>query len=274
MNRIVIEALKEDNYGKDITTRLFVPAAARAKAAIIAKQNGIACGLGLVKDVYRAVDRNCAVRIKIKDGTKVRKGMVVAELSGRAASILSGERTALNFLQHLSGVATLAGEYVRKVKGTGAAILDTRKTVPGMRILEKYAVRCGGGTNHRMSLGEMALIKDNHLKVMGNSPELVSAAKLRHPGLKIEVECENMSQVRKFAASGADYIMLDNMGTKALREAISYIREHGKGVEIEISGGVTLKNVAGLARLGVERISIGALTHSAPALDFSLEILK
>ncbi|MFH1369335.1 MAG: carboxylating nicotinate-nucleotide diphosphorylase, partial [Elusimicrobiota bacterium] len=271
MNNIIENALKEDNSGKDITARLFIPSKAMVRAVILAKSPGIVCGLDIVRQVYRLIDARCRLRIKTRDGNKVRKGQIVAELYGPARSLLSGERTALNFLQHLSGIATLTGRFVQKTKGTRAGIYDTRKTIPGLRQLDKYAVRCGGGRNHRMNLGEMALIKDNHLKLLINGPEAVRKAKKRHPELMIEVECENLSHVRKFAGSGADYIMLDNMGIKTLRKAVTYIRKRDKNVQIEISGGVTLKNASKLALLGVERISVGALTHSAPALDFSME---
>ena len=274
-DQLIKDALKEDNFGKDVTTRLFIPATERAKAVILAKGDGIVCGLEIVRKVYGLMDKRCKINIKSKDGRRVRKGMVVAEISGPARSILSAERTAINFLQHLSGIATLTDKFVQKTKNTKTKILDTRKTIPGLRVLEKYAVRCGGGTNHRMTLGEMALIKDNHLKIMSEwGPEMIQEAKINNKNLMIEVECENMAQVKKFAGSGADIIMLDNMGNKKLKEAIKYIRKQNRRIQIEISGGVTLENTANLAKLGVERISVGALTHSAPAMDFSMELVR
>jgi nicotinate-nucleotide pyrophosphorylase (carboxylating) len=273
LSSLIKSALNEDNAGKDITSSLFIPAAAKARADIIAKQAGIICGMEMIREIYRKIDKRCRVRLYAKDGLKVRGHKVIAEISGPARSVLAGERTVINFLQHLSGVATLTNKYVELAKGTGTKIYDTRKTLPGMRALEKYAVTCGGGTNHRQNLGEMALIKDNHLKLIGDPAAAVRKVRSEHRNLIIEVECETLGQVRKMIESGANIIMLDNMSRSQLRKAVKLIRTTGKGVKIEISGGVNLKTVRGLARLGADRISVGAITHSAPALDISMEII-
>jgi nicotinate-nucleotide pyrophosphorylase (carboxylating) len=274
LNALIRSALKEDCAGKDVTSRLFVPAQARAKAVLIAKQEGIICGLNILRELYRQLDKRCRVTLYKKDGSKVRKNVIIAQVTGPARSVLAGERTSLNFIQHLSGIATLTGKFASKIKGTRAVILDTRKTVPGLRALEKYAVRCGGGMNHRLNLGEMALVKDNHLKLMKDPAAAVRSAKRARPGLVIEVECETMKQVKQMTGSGAGIIMLDNMADPALRKAVRYIRGLNKGIKIEISGGVTLENVKRYSRMGVDRISVGALTHSAPAMDISMEFNK
>lgn len=274
LNALIRSALKEDSAGKDVTSRLFVPSAAKAEAVLIAKQEGVICGMNILRELFRQVDTRCRVSLYKKDGAKVRKNDVIARVNGPARSVLAGERTSLNFLQHLSGVATLTSRFVKQARGTGAAILDTRKTVPGLRALEKYAVRCGGGTNHRLNLGGMALVKDNHFKLMRDPAAAVRAAKKARPGLVIEVECETLAQVRKMTGSGADIIMLDNMTDAELRRAIKFIRGLRRGIKIEISGGVTLANARRYARMGADRISVGALTHSAPAMDISMEFRK
>lgn len=274
---LIRQALREDRAQADITSRVVVPAGRRATATLIAKNDGVICGGGMFAAVFSAVDPRCAVRLRARDGGRVRKGTVVAEVAGPARAILSAERTALNFIQHLSGIATLTAAFTRAVAGTPAEIYDTRKTIPGMRELAKYAVRCGGGRNHRMSLSDMALIKDNHLALIDDLTAVVAAIKRARRGIRVEVECENSAQVAQALAAHADIIMLDNMSIPALRRSITqitaYARQRGAAAPaIEISGGVTLKTVASFARLGVTRISVGALTHSAPALDLSLEI--
>lgn len=274
-SKIIISALKEDRTAADITTISLIAEGKIVRAELIAKSDGIICGLELFGEVFKSIDKRCTVRAAAKDGQKIKKGKVVLGIRGPARAILSGERTALNFIQHLSGIATLTSKFVSETRGTQAKIYDTRKTLPGLRELEKYAVRCGGGHNHRMHLADMALIKDNHLKFVESIAEAVNKIRQKRSGIKIEVECENLRQVREAVGSNADILMLDNMDTRTLNKAISLIKNNDrakKRPEIEISGGVYLGNVRKFAKLGVDRISVGALTHSAPALDLSLEI--
>jgi nicotinate-nucleotide pyrophosphorylase (carboxylating) len=210
----------------------------------------------------------------VRDGSRVKKGKVIARVAGYAKDILAGERTALNFIQHLSGIATLTAMYVRKVQGTKAKILDTRKTLPGLRALEKYAVKCGGGHNHRMNLEDMALVKDNHIGAVRDIGGAVKRIRKYRPSVKVEVECDTLEQVDEALEAGADIIMLDNMSPAEARRAVSKAKKSRgkKAPEFEVSGGVTLETVAEYARTGCDRISVGALTHSAPALDISLDI--
>ncbi|MHB9154267.1 MAG: carboxylating nicotinate-nucleotide diphosphorylase [Endomicrobiales bacterium] len=268
-------ALAEDDARNDVTSHALVPPGKALRGRFIAKDDGVISGLEVAKQVFAALDRRCRMRSRLKDGGRVCKGRVFAEVTGRGTAVLSGERTALNFMQHLSGVATLTAKFVEKVKGTPAKIYDTRKTLPGFRYLDKYAVRCGGGVNHRMDLGEMALIKDNHLAMAGSMRSAVEKIRARKK-VPVEIECENLSQVDEALEAGADILMLDNMDARTLKQAIARIRKSAeksgaRRPDIEISGGVSLKTVRAFARLGVDRISVGALTHSAPALDISLE---
>lgn len=273
MEKIVNFALFEDKTKQDATTNALVPKDKKLKANILVKENGIICGLGLIKKIFGRLDKKSHVQLKAKDGQKVKKGKVVAEVYGSARSIIASERIVLNFLQHLSGIASLTAKYVEKTKGTKTKIYDTRKTVPGLRELAKYAVKCGGGVNHRMNLGGMAMIKDNHLKVVVNIPEAVKKIRRNKRNIKVEVECDNISQVKQALKSRADIIMLDNMNIKTLKKAIKMIRGNGEYKPlIEISGGITLDSIRKLSKLNADRISIGALTHSAPALDISMEI--
>jgi nicotinate-nucleotide pyrophosphorylase (carboxylating) len=281
MNNNVLElirlALDEDQAFNDVTTLSIVPADRDIDAQLIARSRGVICGLEIFKRVFTLLDRRCRMEEKVKDGGQVRPGQVIAELHGPARAILSGERTALNFIQHLSGIATLTHEFTLLVKDTSADIYDTRKTLPGLRELAKYAVRCGGGVNHRMNLSDMALIKDNHLHMVEDLKRIVNTIKSRKRGMKVEVECENLAQVELALEAAADMIMLDNMDVKTLRAALRNIDRHAQRTgtvrpEIEVSGGVNLKTVRKFAQLGVNRISVGALTHSAPALDLSLEM--
>lgn len=274
-NKIIISALKEDRVGADITTTSLIDNAKIVRAKLIAKADGVICGLDLFGEVFKSIDKRCVVRAAVKDGQKISRGRAVLEIKGHARAILSGERTALNFIQHLSGIATLTSKFVGETRGTTAKIYDTRKTLPGLRELEKYAVRCGGGRNHRMHLADMAMLKDNHLKFVESIADAVKKIKQKSPGIKIEVECENLTQVREAVDSNADILMLDNMDTGTLKKAISLIKNNGRSMkrpEIEISGCVNLGNVRKFAKLGVDRISVGALTHSAQAMDLSLEI--
>lgn len=275
--------LKEDlGRAGDITTRFLIPKDKSLKAFIVAKEAGIVCGLKPARGIFNAVSPRIQVKLLAWDGQKVKKGRKIMEISG-SREILTAERTALNLLQHLSGVATLTRRFVEKARGTKAGIYDTRKTIPGLRTLQKYAVRCGGGVNHRMGLSEGILIKDNHLKAIAQDnlrmPDLkkkIAALRKKHPRLPVEMEAQNLSQVRLTLDCGADIILLDNMTIKTLKKAVALIRSRPSAITshplIEVSGGVNLKNVRSIARLGADRISIGKLTHSAPALDMSLEL--
>jgi len=263
-------ALAEDVGKGDVTTVATVPEGKEGRAVIIAKAYGIVCGLPIMAEVFRQVDEAIRLTHLASDGEPVAPGDVVAALSGPLRGILTAERTALNFLTHLSGIATLTARFVDVVAPYRAVILDTRKTTPGWRILEKYAVRCGGGRNHRMGLYDMVLIKDNHIAACGSLAEAVRRVRAAGISLPIEVEVRTLAELEEALSLGVDRILLDNMDIPTLRKAIA--RAKGK-VELEASGGVTLENAAEIAACGVDYISIGALTHSAPALDFSLEIL-
>ncbi len=241
----------------------------------MAKAAGVLCGGPVARAVFEAVDPTVTVRLPALDGVVVGPETVVLDVEGLAAPILTGERTALNFLQHLSGIATLVSRYVAAVDGTGAVIVDTRKTVPGLRALQKYAVARGGARNHRMALGDGILIKDNHIKLLGDDDialqEVLAGARAggRH-SLRIEVEVESLVQLEQALEGGADVVMLDNMEIDTMRQAV--LKTRGRAV-LEASGGVDLSNVRAIAETGVDLISVGALTHSAPALDMSLRVL-
>ena len=274
--KLIKAALSEDGARHDATTFSLVPADAMAEARFIVKADGIMCGMDVCAATFSLLDKRCRLTPKTSDGKRVRKGQVIAIIKGPARALLTGERTALNLLQHLSGIATLTARYVEKVRGTKAGIFDTRKTIPGLRDLAKYAVRCGGGKNHRQNLSDMVLIKDNHLVYIKDLAKAVQKVRTQYPSLQIEVECESLEQVTDALNSGADMIMLDNMTTVMLKKALSLIHNfpltnRKKRPQTEISGGVNLKTVAAFARLGVDRISVGALTHSVAALDISLE---
>jgi len=263
-------ALAEDVGKGDVTTVATVPEGKEGRAVIIAKAYGIVCGLPIMAEVFRQVDEAIRLTHLASDGEPVAPGDVVAALSGPLRGILTAERTALNFLTHLSGIATLTARFVDVVAPYRAVILDTRKTTPGWRALEKYAVRCGGGRNHRMGLYDMVLIKDNHIAASGSLTEAVRRVRAAGISLPIEVEVRTLAELEEALSLDVDRILLDNMDIPTLRKAIA--RAKGK-VELEASGGVTLENAAEIAACGVDYISIGALTRSAPALDFSLEIL-
>jgi len=262
-------ALKEDMPYGDVTTNTLVPSSAITSAVFITKEKGIICGLCAAKEVFKSLDKKIVFKQFVKDGQKVNKRQKIASVNGRARAILSGERTALNILQHLSGIATLTNEFVKAVGGK-TKIFDTRKTTPLMRELEKHAVRCGGGYNHRQNLSDMALIKDNHLKIVDGSQLIVDRFRQRHKKITIEIEAQNLKQVKQFLELNPDIIMLDNMNYGHMRLAIKYIRENS-GCEIEISGNINLKTAAKYAELRPDRISVGKITHSAPNLDISLE---
>ena len=267
-------ALAEDIGAGDVTCECFVAADQRSNARIFSKQESIvAAGIEVGAQVFRVVDPTLEVRIIRESGSALSRGDTVLEISGSTRSILTGERTALNFMQQLSGVATLTRKFVEAVKPHKAVILDTRKTTPGLRSLEKAAVVCGGGTNHRIGLYDMAMVKDNHVATT-NLAQLtanIATYRTRYPGYRLELEAQSLQQVRDFLAmDGIDVIMLDNMSLDEMREAVNL--RGTKRVQFEASGGVTLDTVAGIAATGVDFISVGALTHSAPAVDFSLDI--
>lgn len=270
LERLVRAALEEDVGAGDITTRAVIEGNPGAKAKIVFREAGVLAGMDAAAKVFQLVDAAIALTRLSGDGDECPANAVIAEVAGPAAGILSAERTALNFLQHLSGVATLTRRFVEAVEGTGAKVLDTRKTLPGMRLLEKKAVAAGGGCNHRMGLYDEILIKDNHIALAGGVGAAVRRAREGAPeGGRIEVEAATLEQVAAAVRAGADVIMLDNMGLERLREAVDAI---GGRAKVEVSGGVTLENIREIAELGVDRISVGALTHSAPALDVALEI--
>jgi len=267
---LVAAALEEDDARHDITTAATVVSDRRARCRLVARQTGVISGLGLAREAFEQLDKAVTIRTEHEDGTRVTSQTPVMFLSGHARGLLSAERVALNFVQRLSGVATLTARYVEAIAGTGAHILDTRKTTPGWRRLEKYAVRCGGGLNHRFYLSSGVLIKDNHLAAADGDVALaVKRARAVAPeGIKIEVECDRLDQVRVAVDAGVDIIMLDNMGLADLREAVKLV--DGRAVT-EASGGVKLDTVRSIAETGVNWISVGALTHSAPALDLALD---
>jgi nicotinate-nucleotide pyrophosphorylase (carboxylating) len=267
-------ALAEDGAESDITTLSTVPEGQQAEASIIARQEGVIAGFEVAIATFRELDPRIAVERLTKDGDAVHAGKVLAHLSGPARSLLSAERVAMNFLGHLSGIATVTAQCVRAVKGTRARILDTRKTTPGLRSLEKEAVRLGGGHNHRFGLNDGVLIKDNHIKAAGGIAEAVRAARQMAPHLlKIEVECETLAEVQEALDAGADVVLLDNMAVELMREAVELVRRTDPRVLIEASGniGTNPARLAAVAATGVDFISLGALTHSAPNLDVSLE---
>jgi nicotinate-nucleotide pyrophosphorylase (carboxylating) len=270
LSSIVAAALEEDDTRHDITTAATVLSDRRARCRLMARQSGVIAGLALASEAFEQLDNAVTIRIDRDDGSRVDASTPVMFLSGHARGLLSAERVALNFVQRLSGIATLTARYVDAVAGTGAHILDTRKTTPGWRRLEKYAVRAGGGMNHRMDLSNAVLIKDNHLAAVdGDIGIAVKRARAVAPiGIKVEVECESIEQVRVALDAGADVIMLDNMTVAELREAVKLV--DGRAVT-EASGGVTLSTVRQIAETGVDWISVGALTHSAPALDLALD---
>ena len=269
MNNIVKQAISEDlrPFG-DITTRL-IKNNKKIKARIIANQNCIIGGLNFAKEAFKCLDKNINFKIKTKDGKKIKKGRVVAIVYGKSKSILKSERVALNFLSLISGVATTTEKFVNKIKGKSCKICCTRKTAPNLRLVQKYGVKLGGGLNHRFNLSDEILIKDNHIAVEGDIRKLVIRAIKNKKNKKITVEIDNLNQLRKVIDLKFNRVLFDNMSIKNLKKGISL---SSKLYETEASGGVTLKNVRQIASTGVERISVGLITHSAPAINFNLEI--
>jgi nicotinate-nucleotide pyrophosphorylase (carboxylating) len=286
--QLVKYALSEDVGTGDITTLNTIPSGVHARAAIVAKDEGVIAGLDVARLTFREADPSLKFRPVAKDGDVVKPGVAVAQVVGDAGSLLKAERTALNFLQRLSGVATLTRRYVEKVAGTGTVILDTRKTTPGLRFLEKYAVQVGGGQNHRLALWDMYLVKDNHIRAAGGLTAAIDRiARTRQGDLLLEVEVESLDQLREALRPDVDRILIDNRPVDEVRRAVQVVdawchepkhesprMRNGarRWPEIEVSGGITLDTVRGYAETGVDYVSVGALTHSAPALDLSLEI--
>lgn len=270
-------ALAEDIGSGDVTSRYFIPEARRARAFAAARCDGVVSGVEVAARVFLTVDPHLDVEVLIADGSHVAAGALLMRIEGAARSILTAERTALNFLQRLSGVATLTSDYVALIKDTTTHILDTRKTTPGYRMLEKQAVVHGGGLNHRLGLYDRAMVKDNHLVAEGGLPAIQTAIhrlKSDHPEVEVELEADSLEQVHSFLGmDGVDHLLLDNMTLDELRQAVAARGEHATP-RLEASGGVTLKTVRDIALTGVDFISIGALTHSAPALDIGLDFQK
>jgi nicotinate-nucleotide pyrophosphorylase (carboxylating) len=271
VDRIIAVALAEDLAVGDMTSRLTVPANAVARARIIAKQTLVVCGGPLVVGTFARVDPSVAVELRVRDGERVEPGTEIVALAGRARSLLAGERTALNLLGRASAVATLTACYV-EAAGPSLRVVDTRKTMPGLRALDRYAVRCGGGHNHRNDLGTGVLIKENHIRCAGSVTAAVTAACAHapHPA-RVQCEVETLAQVREAIVAGADALLLDNMSDEMLREAVAIVRGKGeRKVLLEVSGGITLERLPRLAAMGLDLVSVGALTHSAPSVDLSL----
>jgi nicotinate-nucleotide pyrophosphorylase (carboxylating) len=269
MDAAIEAALREDIPAGDITSESVIPANARSEAYFLAKEDGVLAGLGVAARVFEKIDPSVIFIERFRDGSAFRKSDKLARVKGLTVVLLKGERTALNLLQRLCGVATVTRAFAEAVAGTKARILDTRKTTPGLRALEKYAVKVGGGTNHRFSLSDMVLIKDNHLRSIGSVSEAVRRARSKvGPGVRIEVEVADLLQVREALAAGADMIMLDNMPLETMHQAVVI---SGGRVPLEASGNMTLDRVRAVAETGVDFISVGALTHSARAIDISLD---
>lgn len=272
IEQLIKNALEEDIGAGDITTLSTVPPEARGVGLFRAKRECVVAGLFLLEKIFPILDPQVRVRYLCRDGDSVQKGTVVAEARGPIRALLMGERTSLNFLQRLSGTATLARRYVEAVKGFPCKIIDTRKTTPGLRTLEKYAVRMGGANNHRLGLYDAALVKDNHIAAAGSIASAVEKIRRQAPFMaRVEVECADLKQVKDALEAGADVIMLDNMTTKQMAEAVKLI---DKRAWVEASGGITLERLQEVAEAGVDFISIGALTHSAPAVDFNMKIVS
>src|SRR4051794_3603513 len=275
LQELVALALAECLGAGDVTAEAIVPPEARGRARIVQKQAGVVYGLGVVAEVMRQCGVEDVDNLVVEGQWREEVPAEVLFASGSAAALLAAERTALNFLGHLSGVATLTARYVEAIAGTGAVILDTRKTTPGLRGLEKAAVLAGGGRNHRMGLYDAILIKENHIALAGGLAKAVPGARTKYPDLAVEVETRNLDEVAYALGTGADILLLDNMELETLRGAVRLRDENagtGKGPSLEASGGVNLETVRGIAETGVDLISVGALTHSAPTLDFSLLI--
>ncbi len=262
--------LAEDIGRGDLTTEIMIPADASARFALVARHEMVVCGIGIAAAIFRQHVPDCAFETLLPDGARAAKGDVLARVAGPARGLLTAERTALNLVQMLTGMATLTAAYAERIAGTGAALVDTRKTVPGFRLLSKYATAVGGARNHRLALDDGVIIKDNHIAVHGSIAAAVARARAVTPALtKIEVECDTLDQVREAADAGADVIMLDNMDAATMREAVAIVAGRA---ELEASGGITLDTVREKAATGVDTISVGRITHSAPSADIGLDV--
>lgn len=269
LDKLIMNALSEDVGTGDITTESTIPETARAHGLYKAKESGVLCGIGVAARVFELIDRDIEFTPLKRDGDRIEKGEIIAEVRGKATNVLTGERVGLNLMQRMSGIATRTAEAVAQVEGTGAKICDTRKTTPGLRVVEKYAVKVGGGTNHRFNLADGILIKDNHIVAAGSITNAVRAARANAPHtLKIEVEVETFDELNEAIDAGADIIMLDNMSCEDMKKAVGIV--NGRAVT-EASGNMGDRNLKEVADCGVDLISIGALTHSVRSLDISLK---
>ncbi|HEV7984576.1 MAG TPA: carboxylating nicotinate-nucleotide diphosphorylase [Steroidobacteraceae bacterium] len=264
-------ALREDVGPGDITAGL-IAARTRAQARVLCREPAVLCGSAWFNEAFRQLDPSVEIRWHFRDGDRVAADSILCELEGAVRVLLTGERTALNFLQLLSGTASTTQRYVAAVQGTACRILDTRKTLPGLRSAQKYAVRCGGGTNHRLGLYDMVMIKENHIAAVGSIAAAVSAARRKAPGVRVEVEAETLEQVREALVAGADIIMLDNFSLEQMRAAVAMNRAHAPPSELECSGGITLESLRTIAETGVDYISVGSLTKHVTAIDLSMRI--
>jgi len=272
IDEIIIRALREDIGAGDVTTRAIVPESKSLYGEFMAKEAGVVSGLGVARRVFALLDPDVKFLASAEDGSEISEGQILATVEGSGQAVLEGERVALNFLQRMSGIASVTKKYVDAVSGTKAVILDTRKTVPGLRVLDKRAVRDGGGRNHRFGLYDMILIKDNHIAAAGSITDAVRKAKKSNPNnLQIEIEVEDLDMLREAISLGVDRIMLDNMGNGQMKKAVEM---NAGRVPLEASGGVSLESISEIAKTGVDYISVGGLTHSAKALDISLNIIN
>lgn len=270
VQRVVVMALEEDAPFGDLTSQVFVPADAVARAAVVAREPGVLAGVEVLARTFAVVDPSVVVRPRLADGERFGPGDVLAEVEGPARAVLRGERVALNLVQRMSGIATLTSRYVEAVAGTDVRVVDTRKTTPGLRALERHAVRCGGGHNHRFSLSDAVMAKDNHLALVDDVTAAIRAARERLPHTThVEVEVDRLDQVEEVLAGGVDTIMLDNFTPDELRQGVALVA--GRAI-VEASGGITLETIGEVARTGVDVISVGALTHSVRALDLGLDV--
>lgn len=272
---LVEQALREDLFFGDPTTEALVPEELKGRGVCRSKEPLVVCGLPVAREVFRVIDPELELDFRVREGERVEAYTVLFEVRGRIRSILQGERVALNFLQHLSGIATLTRRFVEAIQGLPVRIVDTRKTTPGLRYLEKYAVRVGGGHNHRLGLSEGVLIKDNHIRACGGIREAIKRAREKLPHtFRLEVEVSSLEELEEALSVGAEVILLDNLDPPRVREAVARARSLRPQVLLEVSGGVTLENVRAFAETGVDLISVGRLTHSAPAVDIHLKITE
>ena len=273
INKLLDLGIEEDINTGDVTTESIIPESMNAVATMTAKQEGIVSGIEIVKMVYDRFQDNVVFTPYFKDGDFVKKGEVILKIEASYPTLLKGERLSLNLFQRMSGIATETAKYVRELEGTDTELLDTRKTAPGMRVIDKLAVKHGGGTNHRMGLYDMAMIKDNHIKMAGGIPKAVEQVRAKiDPSIKIEVETTNLVEVKQAIEAGADIIMLDNMSNDAMKEAVEVIKASGKGIKTEASGNMSIPRLIEVAATGVDYISVGALTHTVKAMDISMNI--